>query len=146
MSDTPLKTKELSSGMSEAAKKALESFKDIELAIEALNKMKSLSGGATEITSKLQKSSESMSQIIATIRDIADQINLLALNAIIEAARIGGAGRGFAVVTGEIRNLAEETRKNTERIAGLIKNETIESISMLSTEVSKTAAIVSEII
>jgi methyl-accepting chemotaxis protein len=59
-------------------------------------------------------------QIIATVNDIADQSNLLALNAAMEAARAGEAGRGFAVVAGEVRNLAEQSRQATAQVSGIL--------------------------
>jgi methyl-accepting chemotaxis protein len=88
-----------------------------ELAVEAANDAKS---SDTEVR-RLAESAQKIGDVVSLITDIAEQTNLLALNATIEAARAGEAGKGFAVVASEVKNLASQTAKATEQISNDIQ-------------------------
>jgi methyl-accepting chemotaxis protein len=124
-----------------------------EVAEQTLVTMRSIADSTKAVATRiaeLGKSSEQIGKIVAVIDDIADQTNLLALNAAIEAARAGEQGRGFAVVADEVRKLAERTTKATKEIASMIESIQVETKSAVQamekgtreveTGVEKTAA------
>ena len=102
----------------QAASQGMRIVRDTSLSIGALAEE---IGKAVSVVQTLAKDSENINAILTAIRGIAEQTNLLALNAAIEAARAGEQGRGFAVVADEVRNLAQKTQKATEEIQAMIQ-------------------------
>jgi methyl-accepting chemotaxis protein len=125
MSTTVNEVSDNSSKASEASRQAAETARGGGTIVEqSLAKMRGIAesvGATAKKVEELGKSSEQIGRIIGVIDDIADQTNLLALNAAIEAARAGEQGRGFAVVADEVRKLAERTTSATKEVAVMIQ-------------------------
>ncbi len=102
--------------------------------ISTINRLASEIESASSVINKLNEYSDNIGSVLDVIRGIADQTNLLALNAAIEAARAGEQGRGFAVVADEVRTLASKTQESTSEIQDMIErlqNGTKDAVSVM---------------
>ena len=134
------KSEDASNAATEAGSRANEGARIVELTVEGIRSIATMVNDSAGAINELGKRGEQIGQVIGVISDIADQTNLLALNAAIEAARAGEHGRGFAVVADEVRKLAERTTKATDEVSESIRaiqSETTAAVQRMNTGTSK---------
>jgi methyl-accepting chemotaxis protein len=128
MNEMSMTVHEVANSAGQTAAKAAEGDRQAkdgrEIICDTIASISSLQGnieGAEQAVNRLEKDSEEIGSVLDVIRGIAEQTNLLALNAAIEAARAGEQGRGFAVVADEVRTLASRTQDSTQQIQDMIE-------------------------
>ena len=111
----------VASGAEELASSIAEISRQVAEAASVSSRAVEKSGQAQAVISELDGAAQAIGEVLRLITDIAEQTNLLALNATIEAARAGEAGKGFAVVASEVKSLASQTAKATDQISRQIE-------------------------
>lgn len=130
-------TEELSASVNEIARQISESTRAVGNAVNA-------AGKSEQMVNDLLAAAQKVGEVTMIIADIAEQTNLLALNATIEAARAGEAGKGFAVVASEVKSLATQTGKATDEIAQQIK-EIQDSTQITAESIGEIAKIIAQV-
>ncbi|KPQ27767.1 MAG: methyl-accepting chemotaxis protein [Marinobacter excellens HL-55] len=132
----------VASQVDETTNQTRQADNQINQAVTSMNRLTDQIRSSAKTVADLAQSGQRVGDVMRVIREIADQTNLLALNAAIEAARAGEAGRGFAVVADEVRNLAAKTQASTVEIDEIIAN--IQSGSRDATEYMQASEVVAK--